>query len=106
MPPYPLGMASPSCCLNMQSERTHTYRATPLMGALSPRAANRHRSSSLASKPYVSYAQVELPGLSSAAEIALDIAERSFKLIHEGSGYRLEIQLPLPVLSEQVRRRS
>ena len=45
--------------------------------------------------------QVELPELSSAAEIELEITERQLELSHAGTGYALSLPLPYPVLSEQ-----
>jgi len=45
--------------------------------------------------------KVTLPELSSAADIGLDITERTFELCHEGMGYKLELPLPYAVLSEQ-----
>jgi len=45
--------------------------------------------------------KVQLPELSSAADIDLDITQRTFELCHEGAGYKLQLPLPYPVLSEQ-----
>jgi dynein assembly factor 2 len=45
--------------------------------------------------------KVELPELSSAAEIDLDITERQLELSHEGVGYKLHVQLPFPVMYDQ-----
>ena len=45
--------------------------------------------------------KVELPELSSAAEIDLDITERQLELSHEGVGYKLHVQLPYPVMYDQ-----
>lgn len=45
--------------------------------------------------------KVELPDLSAANEIDLDITERKLDLKHDGAGYALSLPLPYPVLSEQ-----
>lgn len=45
--------------------------------------------------------QVELPELSSASEIDLDITERRLELAHSGAGYELRLALPYEVLSDQ-----
>jgi len=45
--------------------------------------------------------RIELPELSSAAEIDLDITERKLDLKHEGAGYVLALTLPYPVIGEQ-----
>lgn len=53
------------------------------------------------SRPRELVVRVELPELSSAADIDLDITERRMELNHEGMRYKLDLPLPFPVLSEQ-----
>ena len=53
------------------------------------------------SRPRELLVKVELPELSSAADIDLDITERRLELTHEGARYQLSLPLPFPVLSEQ-----
>ena len=45
--------------------------------------------------------KLELPELSSAGEIDLDITERKLEMKHTGVGYELSLPLPFPVLSDQ-----